>query len=225
MTGLSKRIDLVVLVADKNQEATIRALLQNRCASLAIRQVRFAIQVHPRRDPGVLREAADFLRTYADLAEHALVVFDRVGAGQKVRSASDLATDLGERLSKSGWDDRAVTVVIDPELEAWVWSDSPHVSEILGWTEEPVKLQEWLTSRALWNKGEPKPGDPKAALEAVLREVRLPRSSAIYAELATKVSFRRCADPAFRKLTATLADWFGLPDATPRQPTDSPGCS
>ena len=45
----------------------------------------------------------------------------------------NLETEAEQRLSSSGWDDRAVAIVLDPELEIWVWSDSPEVDDVLGW--------------------------------------------------------------------------------------------
>jgi hypothetical protein len=53
-----------------------------------------------------------------------------------------------------------------------------------------------------------KPRRPKEALEAALREIRRPRSSALYSELATRVSLRGYDEPAFAALTATLQRWF-----------------
>lgn len=62
------RRDLVVLVADKNIEAVIVGLL-GRPQSLGIRAISFDVFVHPRRDPGCLTGADDFLRSfYGDLA-------------------------------------------------------------------------------------------------------------------------------------------------------------
>jgi hypothetical protein len=55
---------------------------------------------------------------------------------------------------------------------------------------------------------EGKPRRPKEALETVLREVKKPRSSAIYGLIARKVSLANHRDAAFIKLVATLRDWF-----------------
>lgn len=44
------RKDLVVLVPDKNMEASLRGLL-SRCAALGLRDVTFDLFVHPERDP------------------------------------------------------------------------------------------------------------------------------------------------------------------------------
>lgn len=43
-----------------------------------------------------------------------------------------------------------------------------------------------------------------------LCDVRKPRSSAIYQQLAMRVSLVRCHDPALAKLRRILQDWFAL---------------
>lgn len=51
-------------------------------------------------------------------------------------------------------------------------------------------------------------GPPKEALERVLRESRLPRSSAIYGRLARRVSLRRCEEESFQRFCERLRFWF-----------------
>ena len=96
-------------------------------------------------------------------------------------------------------------------MEAWVWSDSPHVAEKLGWSNRLPKLRDWLQKETdFWPAGQVKPARPKEAMEKALREVRKPRSSSIYEELAKSVSLKNCSDPAFAKLTDKLTAWFGV---------------
>ncbi len=106
-------------------------------------------------------------------------MFDRIGSGREGQSRADLERTVGERLHTSGWSDRGAVVVLDPELEVWVWSDSPHVDRALGWHGRTPPLRDWLSERGLWDAGAPKPGDPKRAVEEALRHVLIPRSSAI----------------------------------------------
>jgi hypothetical protein len=98
--------------------------------------------------------------------------------------------------------------VIDPELEIWVWTDSPHVPTALGWKRDLTSLQRWLIDHHLWIAGRAKPERPKEAMEKILRLNSRPRSSAIYEDLARKVSLQRCQDAAFLKLRETLVEWF-----------------
>ncbi|MEW6072957.1 MAG: hypothetical protein AB1726_10260 [Planctomycetota bacterium] len=199
--------DLIALVADKNMEFALRALL-SRAASLEIRPVTADVYVHPERDAGCLLRAHEFCRPFIDRYSHSLVMFDREGCGRGQESRRELEQRTEALLSNFGWEGRSATVVIDPELEAWVWSSSPHVASALGWQGRRPGLREWLERVDLWADAEAKPHRPKHALERALWAVRRPRSSALYAEIAGKVRLGDCQDLAFGKLRDTLASWF-----------------
>ena len=199
--------DLIVLVPDKNMEAAVGGIL-DRSKSLGLRQVHHSIQIHPNRDPGCLGQGHDFLRSFAHSYRYGLILFDKEGCGREQESREDLESQVEVRLRDSGWDDRARTIVIDPELEVWVWSDSPHLSFALGWKGDLAELRRWLIEHQHWSEGRLKPDDPKAAMEEILRLNKRPRSSSIYQQLTQKVSLQRCQDAAFLKLKAVLAEWF-----------------
>jgi hypothetical protein len=199
--------DIIFLVADRNMEAAVEGLLSRR-ESLAMRDVTFVIRTHPQRDPGCYRRAHEFLGPFHNLYAYAMVLFDREGCGNQTQPRETLEAEVEDRLAHAGWRHRARVVVPDPELESWVWGDSLHVDEALGWAGRTPALRSWLIERGLLEGHQTKPGRPKEAMEAALRAVRKPRSSAIYQELAAKVSFRRCADPAFLKLRNILQGWF-----------------
>ena len=120
------RRDLVVLVADKNIEAVMVGLL-GRPQSLGIRAISFDVFVHPRRDPGCLTGADDFLRPFSSAYHYALVLFDHEGCGRELISPEALAGEVKARVEGVGWADRAEAVVLAPELEIWAWTESPHV--------------------------------------------------------------------------------------------------
>ena len=199
--------DLVVLVADKNMEHALRGLLQ-RPQALGIRPIDAEIYVHPRHDPGCLSEAHDFLRPFAGSHRHALVLFDHDGCGRESTAPDDLANQVRQRLEANGWTGRAEAVVLSPELEVWVWSDSPHVAECLGWAGRQPPLRAWLAAIEQWPPDQAKPTNPKRAMEAALREARKPRSSAIYLHLASKVGLRDRDEPAFLHFRQALRKWF-----------------
>jgi len=200
--------DLLCLVADRNAEAALQGVL-SRCESLQIRALTSTIRTHPERDPGCYLRGHEFLRFHGKGFLHALVMFDREGCGNEAQSREELEREVEDRLQSDGWGDRARAVVIDPELEAWVWSDSPQVEEALGWVGRARTLRSWLIERGLLAEAATKPLRPKEAVEEALRLVRKPRSSAIYRELAEGVSLWRCRDRAFAKLRLTLQGWFG----------------
>ncbi|WP_234503771.1 MULTISPECIES: methylation-associated defense system protein MAD4 [Thermus] len=194
----------MVLVADKNMEAVVRTLLEKRYPALQICPVQVDIFVHPRRDPGVLREAEKFLSPFSEEYRYALVIFDYEGCGQEQDPPEKLETDLKSRLEQSGWQERCEVIILVPELEVWVWSNSPHVPQVLGLTQQQVN--QVLIGFPRNKLG--KPERPKEAMEKCLHLSKLPRSSSIYAELAGSVSFQHCADPSFNKLRVALRKWF-----------------
>ena len=194
--------DLIVLVPDKNIEATIDKLLA-RENSLGIVKPAFDIHIHPERDPGVFGKCQEFLRPFLTLYRYALVMFDHAGCGSS-QSAKDIQLGVQNRLDATGWHGRNHVVVLNPELEIWVWSDSPHVARALGLSQEA--LQQVLGDFARDDNA--KPEDPKTAMESALRKAGLPRSSAIYSDLASSVSLNRCRDEVFLSLKSVLFFWF-----------------
>ena len=204
------RYDLLCLVADKNMEQAVQNLLQ-RHRALGIRAIRWQIYVHPERDPGCYARSPEFLRPFAHQAARVLVLFDYEGSGKEDTGTREaLEADLEARLRDAGWGERAAVVAIAPELEAWVWSDSPHVAAVLGWPREATDLRTWLKQSDYLRDAQLKPARPKEAVEAVLKHVRRPRSSSIYGQLAAKVSLGRCTDPSFAKLKTVLKRWFAV---------------
>jgi hypothetical protein len=202
--------DLIVLVADGDMYYSMKALLA-RHHELGCRKVEPDIFKHPQRDSGCFNDCHNFLRKDYVKYRHALVLLDRAFSRNKKlaeQSREYLESILEGNLARNGWADRAAAVMIDPELEAWVWSDSQEVDRCLGWHGRNPDLRSWLRDKALWAQGSAKPGDPKEAMEAAMREVNKPRSSRIFEKLARAVDFRRCEDRSFIKLTDTLRRWF-----------------
>jgi hypothetical protein len=199
--------ELVVLVADRQMEFAIRGLLERHHA-LEIRQITPTIYRHPNHDPGCRMEADSFLRQFSSNFHHALVLFDREGCGRMDQSAEELEQDVTGRLQRTGWQDRAGCIVLDPEMEIWVWSDSPEVNNCLGWSSRSITVQDWLKNQGLWIQNASKPAAPKEALELALREVGIPRSASLFRDLAQRVSVNRCIDPAFIRLRHILRTWF-----------------
>ncbi len=54
--------DLVVLVADAQQETVVNTLLQERRQSLEIRAITFDIEKHPGKDSGVYSRGAEYCK-------------------------------------------------------------------------------------------------------------------------------------------------------------------
>jgi hypothetical protein len=219
MSNEPAKRDLLVLVADRNMEMAVRGVLA-RSKSLGIRQVTADVRRHPEHDCGCRQSGVEFLTVFIGQYGHALLVFDREGCGQDEDPAEDIESELEGALKKAGWEDRAAVIVPDPELEVWVWGDSPHVERELGWSGRQPTLREWLYEKGFLGAGQIKPARPKEAMEAALREVGKSRSSALFATLAERVSLKKCDDRAFLKLRTTLGNWFSAESATVEESED-----
>ena len=199
--------DLVVLVADRSMERVFSTILEARFESLGIRPVSFDVFVNPRRDPGCLRESDSFLRPFARQYSYALVAFDHDGCGHSDSAPEDLSKIVSGRLKVSGWGDRAEVLVIVPELEVWVWSESPRVAEAFGWPAGET-VRHWLHERGQWPSDSAKPSNPKTAVELLMRATKRRSPSAVFRDIAATVSLERCTDPCFIRLRTVLQTWF-----------------
>jgi hypothetical protein len=201
------RLDLVVLSADRKIEHSIQSLIERRAKALGIRRPMVEYVTHPNHDPGCLRSADKLLAVFRGRATHSLVVFDHEGSGREEQPREELERAVESLLEASGWKNCSAAIAIAPELEAWVWNDSPHVGAALGWRGR-TPLRAWLVREGLLAAGAAKPSRPKEAVEAVLRHARKQLSSSIYSDIAARVGLDRCVDPAFNKLRRILRAWF-----------------
>ena len=204
--GLDEQ-DLIILVADKDAKHALQGVL-SRPERLGIRSVGYRIEQHPMHDGGCRSEGVSFLRVFHRQFKHSLLIFDHEGCGVEGESAGAIETRMEAEMDKAGWAGQSAVIVIEPELDAWVWSDSPHVSDILGWKTPSQVLHAWLESKGWIVQGAIKPHRPKEALDAVLRKARRPRTAALYRDLAENISLQRCTDRAFAKLRSILLRWF-----------------
>ena len=196
--------DLIVLAADKNTEVLLRAGFE-RPEALGIRPIEARIQVHPLRDGGVRTTGASILSQLSRQYHHALMILDFEGSGA-AETAADLESHLDTQLAAS-WKDRAKAIVIEPELEAWVWGSDNALHQVLSW-HETDSIRRWLKGNDFSFTGDGKPERPKEAFESVLWKLRKPRSSALYRRVGSHISLGRCTDPAFRRLRKQLRQWF-----------------
>lgn len=202
-------LDLLVLVADADIEETVKGLLDNP-GRLGIRPIRWHTRRHMDRDPGCARRSVEFLRPFRNQYTHALVVFDHEGSGREAQAREALECAIEGELVQSGWSvDGARVVVLEPELESWVWSPSIHVATALGWSDWG-SLRGWLEEQGWLVPGTTKPKRPKETMLAAMRHRRLPRSAARFRKLAENVGHGGCRDPAFNKLRDVLRAWFGV---------------
>lgn len=206
MSVIAATGDLIVLVADKSMSQAIVGLLR-RSQALGVRAIDYQVSVHQQHDAGCRLDAAAFLRPFTSRFEHALVVFDREGCGSEA-PRKEIEDQVETDLRRNGWDNRASAVVIDPELEAWIWAPSARLARELGWGTNFRELRDWLAANGLWPPDVPKPPDPKEAMVEAMRARRRPKSAATFGRLGRGMSFQGCQDSAFEKLRGTLMEWF-----------------
>ena len=201
--------DLYVLAADVDMCAAMEALLGKRQPSLGIDRVTFTIGRHLQRDPGCRLRAAKWLQAFIHDHAYALVLFDRHGSGQDDLGRRQIQQAVESDLNGAGWEGRCKAIVIDPELEAWMWTASPHTARLLGWESEGNDgLRAWLHGQDCWPDGATKPPDPKSALHMAMRRKSLRPTARVFESMARRVGLRRCQDPAFVELRQTLQAWF-----------------
>lgn len=200
--------DLVIVVADKNLEHALNGLL-SRPEALGIRAIEADIYRHPQHDPGCAVHGVEFISNFANQYRHGLLMFDHEGSGKETTTTPKaLQESLNESFAISAWGEQAKGIVLAPELEVWIWGNSPHVDEVTGWRNREPGLRQWLVEQGYLQEGEVKPSRPKEAFEAALREAQKPRSASLYLQMAESVSLRRCTDSAFIELKSILNDWF-----------------
>ncbi|GAB3994147.1 hypothetical protein GCM10029992_07730 [Glycomyces albus] len=155
----------------------------------------------PYKDHDVCGRARELLSPYERTHEHAVVLVDDAW------DASKGPDWIRKRINQSltGYWERYKVIVLEPELEAWLWQDNPHVGKALGCKD----FREYLHRSGHWPRGQSKPTDPKAAFEYLGKRHRADKSNAVFRRMAGKVSVKNCEDDAFRLLRDTLQDWFG----------------
>lgn len=207
MSGESQ-LDLIVLVPDNDIEQTIRGLL-DRPQDLRISPITWELIKHPNHDPGCFNDGHNLLRTYHNRADYALSIFDHDGSGQEQKLPQEVEEETKLLLAKNGWSDRAEVVVIQPEIEEWIWSGSPVIDRVMGWSGLTPTLRDWLTNNGYYSDpGQVKPDHPKEAFRSALKESRKKPSAALFRQMADRVDFTNCEDRAFNRLLNILHNWF-----------------
>lgn len=205
--------DCVFLLADGTMEAMFQGFFsRDGCYhSLGTRAFNFDSRediVSGTNDPRTYSQAHELLRPHQRTHLHAVIVMDNEWSGSP--GVEHIRRDVRRNMMASGWDENAFEViVIDPELENWIWQESPHLVDAFEY-EGLQPLRNWLRDQdpPMWLDGEAKPVRPKEAVEAVLRMTRVPRSAAIYRQISERVSTRRCTDPSFSLFCECMRRWF-----------------
>ncbi len=202
------------MVADKNIEAMILGFLLSPKFHLKIGCNSFQFDskhdlrvAHGKNDPGIFTIAKELLQPYCKTHRHVIVILDAEWSGSP--GSIKIAQQVNNHCINAGWsENNCCVIVIDPELENWIWQNNIHVCHELGANNSYLLLQEELIDKEFWVAGQPKPNRPKEAVEYVLRKNKIPRSSALYKNIASQITSKTCTDAAFVNLKNTLIQWF-----------------
>lgn len=197
--------DIVLLVADKNAQFALKGAL-GRAEALGIRPIEFEFRVHPGHDGGARKSGPDILALERQRFSHAMLILDFEGCGTDLPDALALEAQLDKRLQLQ-WRTAGKAIVIEPELDVWVWGADNVVGAAIEWPANQ-NVREWLQEKGFSFAANGKPMRPKEALEAALRMPGRPRSSALYQHIAERISLRRCVDEAYIRLRTQLMAWF-----------------
>lgn len=197
-------VDLLLVVADKNMQFALRGGL-NRPEALGLRRISTEFIIHPNRDGGVRKDGPELAALKRKTASRAALLLDYEGCGER-GPALGLEQALDDRLSPT-WGDSAKSFVIEPEVDIWMWGSDNALQTVLGWTDRPM-IRDWLLIRGFQFNVNGKPHRPKEALEALLKELRKPRSSSYYQDITSRISLQNCQDAAFQRLRERLQLWF-----------------
>jgi hypothetical protein len=201
-------MDLIVSVADSYQEQVMNALLPRVPRVSGTRPFSFQVIRNIENDSGSYTASHEFLRDYINQYSFALVLMDFEGTGvEHIKTRNEIETDVEHLLNINGWQDRNCVAVIEPEIENWIWVDSPHMQRAMGW-DKAESLYNWARQNGKIQVDRTKPNRPKETFQEALRIIQTPTSSSIYKDIADHVTYRRCTDEAFIKVIDHLKAWF-----------------
>lgn len=207
--------DIFFLVADKDMREAVAGLLDRDqihrilgCRPFAFDSRRDIKVATADKDPGLYVRANKLLQPFAAEYRHVVVIVDEEWDGSP--GADAIEEQLRAHLADAGWSaDAALALVVCPEADVWLWSDSPHSARALGWPSWS-ELRPALEEQGWLDPGQTKPKHPKEAAEWALKNAKrkAPRSAALYRQVASKVSITRCEDTALEQLLSALRAWF-----------------
>lgn len=203
--------DLFILVADKDSEQCLLALLERWQAleQFGIGPFTFDVRVHPKKDAGCRTKSLDLMRAIQRGYRYGMVIFDHEGCGAEETAAALVADAVRSELEINGWSHRVAVFLHEPELENWIWTDHDAMARTAGWTGKQ-DIYAHITAKGWALRSNGKPIRPKESFEDALRTKRVQWSSSLFAEIAEQAPLRRCQDPTFKAVIDQLAKWFPL---------------
>jgi len=203
--GLASR-DIAFLLADPGMEHVLKGFLSREprrrlgCGHFNFDPDEDIVVAHT-RDPGVYGTALEWLQPYERSHRRAVVLIDADWDGSP--GAVAIREHISRRMARA-WKEFAV-IVIEPELEAWLMNDTPHLAKLF---RCPENYRQILAHAGHWPEGAVKPPRPKEALEYLRQRCKARATNAEFGKLAAAMSVRQCQDTAFIQLRDQLCAWF-----------------
>lgn len=206
--------DCMFYVADQNMAEAYKGFFGRNqfhqslgCGEFQFDALNDIARAKGKADGGLWRYAGDLCKGYLKTHEHLVVCLDRDFGGSP--GQAKVRQDIEQQLLAVGWQpNKFLVLVIDPELEQWIWQDSMHVENALNHMRPPT-LRQSLVVSGEWPVGNNKPTDPKGVMERLVKiNLRGNRSSALYSKITSKVSIANCMDGEFLALRQQLQMWF-----------------
>lgn len=212
------------LVADGQTETTIKAFFNRTdfCKKLKVGPFEVGDMDIEKvgNDAEVFYRAADRARSRLKTHQKLVVILDEAWDDKRAPDAATIKERLTQDLYAKGWEyDRFVVIVIQPELENWIWNDTAHMHRVFRFDQIPgfTSARDYFREakvdsagkRCHWPEQASKPTNPKEALHMLCRESRAKPDAAKYADVVCGVNVLRCQEPGFQELLATLRRWFG----------------
>src|SRR5207248_1007493 len=142
------------LFADGQMEQTFKGFLERESFHLSLGTRPFTydnIVDRQNNDPGVYKRGHELLHRFYGECHHAIAVLDNEWEGSP--GPEIIQRHMKENLARKGWRKEDVEIiVIVPELEIWLWQDSPHVAAAFRF-DHPLQpsLKKWLEVRGHWH--------------------------------------------------------------------------
>lgn len=206
--------DCMFYVADANMAEAFKGFLSRSqfhqslgCGPFQFDSLHDIARAEGKTDGGLWRHAGGLCKGYLQTHRKLVICLDRDFGGSP--GQAKIRSDIEGQLAAAGWQPGDfIVLVIDPELEQWIWQDNIHVQNALNHAGSE-SLRTKLLATGEWPAGAAKPLDPKGTLERIVREnLRGNRSSALYSKITSKVSVGGCRDGEFIALKQQLSIWF-----------------